>query len=79
MPLIPASWDNLVYEQKNDPSSWDTPMVELLSVGLGLLDWDLIMVPSKNSPFHKGILGLQTNNPNQQVTIRCRWLKSYGF
>ena len=31
----------------------------------------ILRVPLSNNSFHKGILGIQTTNPNQQLTI-CR-------
>ena len=35
----------------------------------GLVVWDSIGMPLSNNPFHKGILGIQTSNPNHQLTI----------
>ena len=36
----------------------------------GLGSWfGILGVPLSNNPFHKGIPGIQTTNPNHQVTI----------
>ena len=36
---------------------------------IGALDWcfGILGVPLSNNPFHKGILGIQTTNPNHQI------------
>ena len=48
----------------------------MVNCWFGLLVLDLIMVPPNNSPFHKGILGFQTNNPNLSRVVN--YLQFWG-
>ena len=58
------------------PSGWSnrpSPLVIKSTNGLGWwfgARWfGILGIPLSNNPFHKGILGIQTTNPNHQLTI----------
>ena len=61
------------------PGSWEArpgvndaqwPVSQLtINWWFGARWFGILGIPLSNNPFHKGILGIQTTNPNQQLTI----------